>query len=58
MGMGVVKNNVSKNDRIVKDIKDQIKTTGHQLKQKMKLIREDLLKELGEDTCEGKDCNT
>ena len=46
--MGAVTNNMFNDERIVKDIKDQIKTTGYRLRQKMKLVREDLLAELEE----------
>lgn len=44
-----------KNEKLVKDIHDEIKVTGSQLKQKMQLIREDLLLELGEKNGNGKE---
>lgn len=44
---------MSKNDKLVKQIKDQIEITGSQVKQRMKLIQMEILEELDNEKGHG-----
>ena len=41
---------MSKNEKLVKQIKDEIEITGSQVKQRMKLIQMELLEELNDES--------
>ena len=51
--MGMVEIKMSKNEKLVKQIKDQIAITGTQVKQRMKLIQMELLEELKDENDRG-----